>query len=176
MFEEVTRVVPDRVRVVAEAYDDHQRDLFSFAFAIVRDREEADDVVQETFARLVREVAAGRPPRQVRPWLFTVCTNIARSRLRRQRVAGRWLHLFGQGPHDAGDDTEGSILRREAHGELHRALAALPADQRVVLLLAAQGFGGEEIAAVIGRSHGATRNLLWRARTALRARLGEDPT
>jgi RNA polymerase sigma-70 factor (ECF subfamily) len=173
MSEALVRVDSGRVEAVAEAYDLHQRDLYSFAMSIVRDREEADDVVQETFMRLVREVGAGRAPEQTRAWLFTVCTNLARGRLRRRTVAARWRHMLGDRDEPV-ETAEAVVLRRESHDELHRALATMPAEQRIVLLLAARGFGGEEIAGMIGRSHGATRNLLWRSRTTLRDRLTGD--
>lgn len=167
MPEALVRVEAGRVDTVAEAYDLHQRDLHAFAMAIVRDPAEADDLVQETFLRFVREVAAGRAPVQTRAWLFTVCTNTARGRLRRRGVADRWRHLLGTRDEPV-ETAEVAVLRRESHEELHQALTTLPAEQRIVLLLAARGFGGEEIAAIIGRSHGATRNLLWRSRAALR--------
>lgn len=171
MHENLVRVATERTNAVAAVYDLHQRDLFAFAFAIARDRDEADDLVQETFLRYVRETGANRPPEHVRAWLFTVCTNLARSRIRRRSVAGRWQHLFGRSADEPGDDTEASVLRRESGEELHRALGDLPTEQRAALLLAAHGFTGEEIALALGRSQGATRNILWRARTTLRNRL-----
>jgi RNA polymerase sigma-70 factor (ECF subfamily) len=171
--EVLVRVITGRADVVAEAYDLHQRDLHAFAYAIVRDREEADDLVQETFMRYVREVGAGRPPERIRAWLFAVCTNLARSRGRRRAVAQRWLHRLGRSADESMENAESTVLRRESHEELGRVMGALPAEQRTVLMLAAQGFGGEEIASLIGRSHGATRTLLWRARITVRERLGD---
>jgi RNA polymerase sigma-70 factor (ECF subfamily) len=172
MSEALVRVEAGRVDEVAAAYDDHQRDLHAFALAIMRDREEADDIVGETFLRFVREVREGRAPERTRAWLFTVCTNVARGRLRRRSVADRWRHMLG-GRDAAGEAAEAAAIRHEQHAELHRALATLSAEQRIVLLLAARGFAGEEIALMIGRSHGATRTLLWRSRAALRDRLTE---
>ena len=63
---------------------------------------------------------------------------------------------------------EGETLRVERDSELHVALAALAPDGRAALLLAAQGFAGSEIAASIGRTEGATRTLMCRARVQLR--------
>jgi RNA polymerase sigma-70 factor (ECF subfamily) len=166
----LVRVAGGQVALVSEVYDLHQRDLFVFALAIVRDRDEADDVVQETFLRLVREVGEGRAPEVVRAWLFTVCANLARGRLRRRSVAGRWRHLL-EPRREPAETAEAAAVRLETHEELSRALDSLPPEQRIALLLAAHGFGGEEIAAIIGRSHGATRNVLWRARTSIRGRL-----
>ena len=51
---------------VLEAYDTHQRDLYGFVRALVRDPELAEDVVADTFVKLLGEYRAGRPPIEVR--------------------------------------------------------------------------------------------------------------
>jgi len=63
------------------------------------------------------------------------------------------------------------VLGRERTAALDAALATLPADARTALLLSAEGFSGEEIAAAISRSHSATRTLLSRARVRVRLQL-----
>jgi len=154
---------------VLDAYDRHQGDLFRFAASITRDPAIAEDLVQESFARLLRETVAGRPPEQERAWLFRVCANLARSRARRARVAERfssWLPRLG----DA-ESPETLIVRHERDGAIVRAMADLSTDARTALLLAAQGFRGAEISALIGRSEGATRTLMFRARDRLRTEL-----
>jgi DNA-directed RNA polymerase specialized sigma24 family protein len=66
---------------------------------------------------------------------------------------------------------ESDFLRSERERELHTALAGLAPDARAALLLAAEGFNGQEVAASIGRSEGATRTLLCRSRVRLRLAL-----
>ncbi len=67
-------------------------------------------------------------------------------------------------------------MRSERHDIVQRALARLPIDDRTRLLLSAHGFAGRDIAEVLGRSEGATRTLLTRARVRLRERVLElDP-
>ena len=61
-----------------------------------------------------------------------------------------------------------SASRSERDAELHAALAHLAPDRRAALLLAARGFSGYEVAGLLGRSEGATRTLLCRARLELR--------
>ena len=56
----------------------------------------------------------------------------------------------------------------ERHADLTAALERLPKDHRAALLLAAQGFTGREIATILHKSEGATRNILWRARLLLK--------
>ena len=63
------------------------------------------------------------------------------------------------------------MLARERRSTLDAVLATLPAEARTALLLSADGFSGEEIAAAIGRSHGATRTMLSRARVRVRLAL-----
>jgi RNA polymerase sigma-70 factor (ECF subfamily) len=158
--------VTDRI---AAAYDSYQRELHSFALLGTHDPAAAEDVVQEAFLRLVREVGAGRSPENVRAWLYTVAANLIASRGRRTAVADRWRSFFVV--RDTAAAPESEYLRREMSDEVHEAMAALTREARVSLLLAAHGFSGREIAAAIGRSETATRSLMWRARLTMRDQL-----
>ena len=151
---------------LAIIYAERRTELFGFLVGMTRDREAAEELLQDTFVRLIRETRAGRPPSDVRPWLYRVAANAAISRGRRGRVALRALPRLFERPEVA--PPEGEILRREQHAALRATLANLAPDGRAALLLAAQGFDGREIAAAIGRSEGATRTLLCRSRVRLR--------
>ena len=157
------------VDIVAAAYDVYERALYGFALGITRSGTAAEDLVQETFLRLVREVEAGRAPDNVRAWLYRVCANLAASRGRRATVATRYLPFLAT--HDVGETPEARHLRLELGAELSAALTALSPDERTGLLLSAGGFRGPEIAEMIGRSHAATRTMLSRARVKVQARL-----
>ena len=156
--------------LVATIYDAHQRELFSFALRTSRDREVAEDLVHESFVRLIQEVEAGREPANIRAWLYRVIANLAVSRARRAAVAQKQLgELLDRG-------TEGGpepiFLEQERRSDLETVLAELGPDARTALLMAANGFNGMEIAEAIGRSGNATRSLMCRARLQLRERLG----
>lgn len=155
--------------VVGAIYDDHQRELFSFALHACRDREAAEDLVQESFVRLMIEVDAGRMPTNVRAWLYRVVANLAVSRGRRATVARRGLHAVATPEDDQGP--EPAYLEGERRSDLEAALGELGADARTALLMAANGFSGLEIADAIGRSANATRTLMCRSRIQLRDRL-----
>lgn len=155
-----------RAAAVMAAYDDHQRDLFSFLLATTRNRQVAEDLLQETFLRLVRETRAGRAPDNQRTWLFRVAANLAASRGRRLTVAVRAMSRM-RGPDDAASPESG-YLEQEQSRELDVALGRLSMDARHAVLLAAHGFDGQEIAQMIGRTPLATRSLMWRARLQLR--------
>lgn len=160
------------VDVVAAAFDAHERALYAFALGLTRSGTAAEDIVQESFLRLVREVQAGRSPDNVRAWLYRVCANLATSRGRRATVATRYLPFLAS--REVGETPEVRHLRLELGSELSAALSGLSPDERQGLLLSAGGFHGPEIADIIGRSHGATRTMLTRARLKVQARLAGE--
>ena len=147
-------------------YEAHRAELFGFLIRMTHDREVAEELLQDAFIRLIREARAGRMPDEVRPWLYRVAANAAISRARHGAVWTRLVPRLLDRRQPA--SAEGEFLRTERDAELHTALAGLPADARAALLLAAQGFGGHEIAASIGRTEGATRTLMSRSRAQLR--------
>jgi RNA polymerase sigma-70 factor (ECF subfamily) len=155
---------------VAAIYDAHQGELFSFALRTSRDREAAEDLVHESFVRLIVEIEAGREPDNTRAWLYRVIANLAVSRGRRATVAQRQLGALVERGTASGP--EPLFLEHERRSDLEAVLAELGADARTALLMAANGFNGMEIAEAIGRSGNATRTLMCRARLQLRERLG----
>lgn len=175
VFGDVRARLADRaaaVDVVSAAYDAFERALYAFALGLTRSGAAAEDLVQESFLRLVREVQAGRPPDNVRAWLYRVCANLATSRGRRATVATRYLPFLAS--REVGETPEARHLRLEVGAELTAALAELSHDERQGLLLSAGGFHGPEIAEIIGRSHAATRTMLSRARMKVQARLASE--
>ena len=169
----VVAVAIDRRTAVALAFEDHHAEILSFLRRATRSDEAAEDLAQEAFLRLAREVEAGRTPEHIRAWLYRVASNLVVSRARRAHTAVAWLTRHG--PTATEDDRapspEEGFLRRERRSELEALLDTLPADARMALLLSGQGFSGLEIAAAIGRSHAATRTLLTRTRITLRLAL-----
>jgi RNA polymerase sigma-70 factor, ECF subfamily len=162
----------DDAVVVTAAYDSHERALYAFALGLTRSGTAAEDLVQESYLRLGREVQAGRTPDNVRAWLYRVCANLATSRGRRTSVATRYLPFLAS--REVGETPEARHLRLELGVELSAALADLSPDERTALLLSAGGFHGPEIAEIIGRSHGATRTMLTRTRMKVQARLSGE--
>ena len=155
-----------RADFVMAAYDENQRKLTSFAYALTRDADAADDLVQETFLRLVKEHAAGREPDNVTAWLYRVCANLATSRGRRGVVARRFLERRPAEETEVAAEIQ--ILRHETSEALVAALAILPDDARTAVVMAAQGFSGREIAEALGRTETSTRTMMFRARERLR--------
>ena len=155
---------PDHL--VVDAFDRYQGELCGFARQLTRDPEAAADLVQEAFLRLIGEVQAGRAPESARAWLYRVVANLATSRGRRASVAARWQSRVARRDHH--EAPEARFLEEEASREVQELLEGVSKDERTALLLSAHGFAGAEIAAVLGRTHLATRALLCRARARLR--------
>jgi RNA polymerase sigma factor (sigma-70 family) len=152
--------------IVGAAYAEHAAALRTRLTGVTRDTAAADDLVQETYVRLLTEVAAGRQPVHLRAWLFRVGANLAASRGRRQGVAARRASELLR--RDVVRSPEDELLDREQASDVHGRLARLAPSARLALLLAAHGYTGAEIAAHIGRTPLATRSLICRARGRLR--------
>jgi len=175
VLEEVDGVTAIRAAATAEAFvrlafESYHEELYGFLRRTTGDEAVAQDLLQETFLRLMREARAGRPADQTRAWLYRVATNLAISRARRGRTVLGWLgRLALTHPRDiAAESAEAGVLRQERSRALEAALALIGADARSALILSGQGFSGAEIARTIGRSEAATRTLMSRARVQLR--------
>lgn len=161
---------------VAEAYESYGPQLRRYATARLRDAIAAEDVVQEAFYRLTVESQGWANPVNQRAWLYRVVTNLIISGARRTAVARRRSPLMD---HDEAvfESPESVFLTSERDQGLRAALEVAGADARTGLILSAQGYSGREIAKIIGRSEGATRTLLCRARTTVRRELeGREAT
>jgi RNA polymerase sigma factor (sigma-70 family) len=156
---------------VTDAFITYGGEVSAHLRSLLRDGGDAEDLNQEAFLRLHREAAAGRRPDNVRAWLHRVAVNLAMSRGRHIQVQTRTAPRLRQD--EDGAPTDDLVVRRDESRRVRKALAGLPAIDREVLLLAAAGYTGPEIAIELGRSQVATRTLLCRARGRLRVRLAE---
>jgi RNA polymerase sigma-70 factor (ECF subfamily) len=144
---------------VLEVYEAEHLDLYRFLLATVHDPGVAEDVLQDTFLRLIRECASGRPPANPRAWLYRVATNLVIGAARRTRTVTRSLPALRTDELDR-RSPEAVALEVERDEEIRSAL-----------VLASQGFTAREIGTAVGRSEAAVRTLICRARLRLRGRL-----
>ena len=155
--------------LVEAAYTEHRATLVRYLTAVTRDSDVAEDLAQEAFLRLSREVEAGRTPDDIGPWLRRVGTNLAMSRGRHLQVVDR---RAGELPRPSEPSSpEHLVVQGELAAAVCDVLTLMSGSERRALTLAANGFGGAEIAASIGRTPGATRTLLCRARAKIRDRM-----
>jgi len=152
--------------LVASLYEADRASLEGFVRVVTRDQAVAEEICQEAFTRLLLEVRAGRTPDNPRAWLRRVASNLAISRGRHSQVVERkQSSLLSR---DIGDSAEVTALRNEDTRTLIQALGSLQVTDRSALLMAASGLSGAEIGERLGRSDGAARTLLCRARHKLR--------
>ncbi len=148
--------------------------LFAFLCRLSRRRDVAEDLLEETWLRLVASARSLRPDTRLAAWLFTVARNLywshCRAHLPRE---ARTVELVDFWPiADGRPSPFENAAASELLDRLERALAALPARHREVLLLAAvEGLPGTEAATACGVSPEAFRQRLARARAALAAQL-----
>lgn len=169
---------PEAFRRIVELYQDR---LFTFLLRMVRHREEAEDVAQETFVRAWRHLASYDERWTFRTWLFSIARNLALNALRRPRAT--ILSIEGAEedghPERAVAATTASPADQAITGEQGRRLAhaveTLTARAAMIFTLFYQeGMGIAEIAQTVGMTCGAVRVALHRARETLRQRLKES--
>lgn len=144
-------------------YRRHHRGLLTFCRHMLRSREDAEDAVQQCFGRAFRALSEGDPPRELRPWLYTIARNRCLSLLAERRAAP--FHAAAE------VGTEGLSEQVERRADL-RALvgdvAALPGDQRAALVLFELGaLPQREIAQVLDCEPKRVKALVYQARQSL---------
>ena len=146
---------------VGALFEQYYEPLVRMLYRRTGDRDRAEDLAQETFARAVEA-----PPYNPRPWLFAVALNLVREEGRRSVRRGRHLELSG-GSHRWTPAPDEEYVREEDRARVQRALAGLSDRDREALLLKAEGFNYDEIAATLGMARGAIGTTLVRARRKL---------
>ena len=148
--------------------------LFNFLLRLSRRPDVAEDLLEETWLRLVTHARRLRPDTRLAPWLFTVARNLhvsyQRSRVLEETHAASLIGLWPSGPPRQSPFDE--TATNETERRLEAALATLPASYREVLLLVGvEGFRPVDAAEVCGISPEALRQRLSRARALLTRRL-----
>ncbi len=173
------------VAAFAELVARYEQPLWSFLRRFARDRTAAEDLLQETFMRVVKGAADWRPSAKFSTWLYTIGRNLCVDHARRA-VHRRALSLDGPGA--AGDEDgaprlherlsgtdpggEKRALTRELASALERAIAALPEAQREVFVMReVLELPFAEIAQAVGASEATVKSRMRYALERLRHEL-----
>ena len=145
--------------------------LRRFAAGLARDPADADDLCQTTIERALRSRGQWLPGSRLDSWMYRIMRNIwideARARTRRGKTFVDEEHGLGIGA-SGGQDAAVEL------GDVDRALARLPDEQReAVLLVMVEGYSYKEAAEIVGCPVGTLNSRLVRGRDALLALLGE---
>jgi RNA polymerase sigma-70 factor (ECF subfamily) len=146
----------------------YSRKVYIVAYAIVQDKSEAEDIVQDTFLKAHQMGTKLREPEKFPAWLLTVTRNAARDRLRRRRPQADAETFDRLVDHQTA--TPGSAMEQiEFQAHLRRALGKLPEEHRTALTLRyLEGLDYRAIETTMGLSNGALRGILGRALGTLR--------
>jgi RNA polymerase sigma-70 factor, ECF subfamily len=143
-------------------YDRTARGLWTYLSRIARDRQLADDLLQETYYRFCRLGGSYESEAHRRNTLYLIATNIVRDLIRR-KAHGSTVPL-----EDDAHVDEATAQRAESRTDLSRAMDQLKPSERSMLLLAyGQGASHAEIADTLGLKTASIKSLLFRARRRL---------
>jgi RNA polymerase sigma-70 factor (ECF subfamily) len=147
-------------------YERTSRMLWAYLERITGDRQLADDLLQESYYRLLAAPVAFEGDAHRRHYLFRIATNLARDRFRRRRV--RPEEVSPEEAEAAGRPMTAPARQLDQRLDLAAAFGALGARERALLWLAyAHGATHKEIAEVVGVGTGSVKALLFRARRRL---------
>jgi RNA polymerase sigma-70 factor (ECF subfamily) len=162
----------------------HRNAAFNLAYWILRDREEAEDVVQDAYLRAFRAFSAFKGE-AVKPWLLVIVRNAAYSALQARKRTGRLILLTDDlenrrdgGAREATGESpspEALVIAESDRKQLLAALAQLSLKYRDILVLREmEGLSYAEIAEVTGIPMGTVMSRLSRGRAELRNALMQD--
>jgi RNA polymerase sigma-70 factor, ECF subfamily len=142
--------------------------LRRYALALLRDRQDADDLVHDCLVRALDKLHGQRDDLNIRAWLFTILHNLFVSQRRRARARPDTERLEEGGEADA-YSVQGDQEARLQQREILRVLNSLPEDQRtVILLVLVEDLSYAETAKVLGIPIGTVMSRLARGRERLR--------
>jgi RNA polymerase sigma-70 factor (ECF subfamily) len=141
-----------------ELFEAHGASLFRFARLMLRTPQDAEDVVQTAFVRLLDHLARGGGRSNLKAWLFSVTANLCRDELRARR---RWLVLRPE--HDRLLTAQPVLESRDPLELFLAVVRTLTPRDRLLLALKAQGLSYREIAAAAGIRESSIGRLLARA-------------
>jgi RNA polymerase sigma-70 factor (ECF subfamily) len=160
-------------RAFEELVTMYQHRVFGVALRMLGNRAEAEEIAQDTFLRAHRSLAEFRGEARLGTWLYAIASRLCLNRLtagprRRERRDDAALLQAPAGEADA----VAALERGELEAALHQAIAALPEDRRIVVVLRdLEGLSYEEIGEVLGVPLNTVRSRLHRARLDLKSKL-----
>jgi len=164
----------------------YQRPVFALVYRMVRDRELAEDLAQDTFIKVLNHIDSYRPEHKFSSWIFKIANNAAIDHLRRKQL--NTLSLEGAPDALTADRQEATALQvsggeesaleeleaRELGTQIERAIGRLRPEYRACIIMRhVEGRPYEEIATALELPLGTVKTYIHRARNELRDLLAE---
>lgn len=184
--EVVRHAVQGREAAYRELVRRYQRPVFSLIYRMVRDRELAEDLAQETFIKVLNAIESYRPEYRFSSWIFKIANNAAIDHIRRRSL--NTLSLDGA-PNaadaqaieattlqigDPGESQLDEVTSRELGSQIEAAIGQLRPEYRSCIILRhVEGRSYEEIAGMLDLPLGTVKTYIHRARNELRILLAD---
>jgi RNA polymerase sigma factor (sigma-70 family) len=147
-------------------YRRHVASVYRYAFAVVGNHADAEDITQQTFLNAYRAMAQGTKPRKAENWLLTIAHNEVRRHFRDNQKKGQEVEFDEQLAPAAPERSDPGVA------DVLRALRHIPPAQRSALVMREfEGRSYAEIAGIMGLSERALETLIFRARRSLAEQL-----
>lgn len=172
----VARVKAGDAAAFERLFARHAPRIYRFASRMCRQAQDAEDILQDTFLAAYRHLDTFRGAARFTTWLYAIAANSCR-RTRRHSGAVATINEADNGEHPLAVDDwtrrpDIQAMRKETRRAIDEAVAALPKDQRLVLVLRdMEGLPAEEVGRIVGASVSAVKSRLHRARLAVRNEL-----
>jgi RNA polymerase sigma-70 factor (ECF subfamily) len=171
----------DRVRFEEEALELADQ-MYRVARRLVGSREEAEDLVQDAYARAFRSWRSFRPGTNLRAWLFRILTNLNIDRGRREQRAPDTqpieegdYYLYNRLEENGGATDVDEVVERLSQDSIVQALSSVPHDFRDVIVLVDIGdFSYQDAAQILDVPIGTVMSRLHRGRRVLKQELAES--
>ncbi len=151
-----------------EIYERFRIPIFSLALRHAGDRAAAEDILQDTFIKILTHLDDVRNAETFPAWIFRIAVNTCYSHLRGRRTREHRTVALSQ-VEGRSEEAVYDTHERSLSGPLEEAVAGLPEKLRLVFLLHdVQGFKHEEIGAILGVSTGTSKSQLFKARLKVR--------
>jgi RNA polymerase sigma-70 factor (ECF subfamily) len=165
------------VEAFGRIYARYERPIYRHAFYLLGQREDADDVKQETFLRAYRSLNSFRNDFNIRSWLYKICSNLCCDLLRRRRSRPQIpldsddIERFTAGESLANDPVRIAERSDTVAAVLH-VLQSMPVPQRqAITLYLLDGFDYDQIAVILGCARGSAKMRVLRAMDQYRERV-----
>jgi RNA polymerase sigma-70 factor (ECF subfamily) len=150
-----------------------EKRVYGLAYRITNNREDAFDCTQEVMMRAFRSLSDYRFQGAFTTWVFRITTNVCLDMIRRRRVKP-YVSLDAMQDNgltfaNRAENPLDEIIRNDLSTDLHRCIARLPLDYRVIIVLRdIQGLSYDEIAQVLKLNPGTVKSRIFRARERIR--------
>ena len=178
-IELVTRSQADDERAFGELVTRYESKVYSLAMKMLRNPEDAEDVLQETFLRAYRGIKSFQGNSTFSTWIYRITANSALMRLRKKQLPMVSIEDSEdrEAPISIADWAPGPVeqlLNKETQKVMEEAIEALPAEFRQVFILRdVEEMSNSEVAEVLDLSVAAVKSRLHRARLKVRNRLAQ---